>query len=157
MAEVQQATKTPRNPMMVGCKLQNGATLRLHTEETFRVPDGANKMRDETRFIVNQEAPVVTLPGIATAKGESPKALLFNGATITPVDPDFMRAWMDQNKKHPWLTNNMIFVAESRDGAEGKAKDLGKVLSGQQPMNPVSDPRATGGRFKVTAGEAKAA
>lgn len=132
----------------VGCKIPMGAKLHLYQfiERDEPILGGGSKtvkfpMRDD-------KAQPVTLYGPAQPVDALPenRRVVIAGAAFTRVAKDFMEAWMEQNPRHPWLQNGLIFVAKNQADGQAIAKEEAERRSNQGPLNPLKDARNTSGR-----------
>lgn len=140
------------------CKLPMGLHLRLHAwEETNELVMGGGSRKGKVARPTGHE---VILNGTSArhgqarldAKGEF--VLMVDGYAATPnVDKDFWDKWLDQNKEHDMVRNNLILAHEKPGEANIMAKDGATLRSGLEPLTPTltdaagrviqSDPRAS--------------
>lgn len=117
----------------VACKLPNGLMLHLHDMVGQVEPVLGGGMREFK--IARRVGEPVRLKGAAVPFGKIPTYTIKNGAALTPnVDAQFMRRWLDENKDHDAVKNNLIFVVGAK-GDLGKVKEMKDVKSGLEPLD----------------------
>lgn len=136
---------------VVACKLPRGANLRIF-QEVDDVEQGIGGQVRAIKRYVPIEGQTVILKGNAAPFGREPIGLESGGYALTyNVDREFMETWMHQNKGHPWVRNNLIFVAGSRGQAMDEGKEKVSVRSGLEPIAQEGDPRTRNlGRANVS-------
>jgi len=135
-----------REVVTVGLKSPNGLLLRLFDQVDNPVPVLGGGTRMEKRAV--QVGDMVRLHGAAVPVGVAPVALIVGGYALTPnVDKAFIERWLEQNKDHDVVRNNLIFVSKSRDSAMDQAKEQAGVRSGLEALaqDPKQDPRTPKG------------
>jgi hypothetical protein len=129
----------------VGCKLPHGLRLQLtrEVEQIESVPGQGQRTFKIHRRIPNE---VHVLKGIALGKGERPNYPIVGGASITKVPAAFWEKWLEQNKTHPAILNNLVFAQATSESIRDQARELRKEKSGFEPIDP--DPKAKDPRMK---------
>lgn len=131
--------------VVVGCKLGIAfydIQLMQMDQKFEQNMQGGRTVTESTRIGI-----VVRLRGTAYPRGTPPKGfpsppLIVEGAALNfGIDRDFMEEWLKQNKLNPVVMNRMVFVCPNIDAAQGVAKDLAKMPSGLEPINPEGDHR----------------
>lgn len=131
--------------VVVGCKLgvaYYDIQLMKMDEKFEQNMQGGRTVTEATRV-----GKLVRLRGTAYPRGTPPEGfppapLIVDGAALNfGVDRHFMETWVEQNKLNPVVMNKMVFVCKDIDAAQGVAKDLAKLPSGLEPVNPKGDPR----------------
>jgi hypothetical protein len=135
----------------VACKLPRGANLRIF-QEMDDVEQGIGGQVRAIKRYVPIEGQNIVLKGNAVPFGREPIGLESGGYALTyNVDREFMETWLRQNKSHPWVTNKLIFISESRERAMDEGKEKAAVRSGLEPIAQEGDPRTRNlGRANVS-------
>jgi hypothetical protein len=93
---------------------------------------------------------VVRLRGTAYPRGTVPdgfpaKPEIVDGAAMNPgIDKEWFDEWLRQHHLDPLVMNKMIFAHENVDHVRGLAKEMAKIQSGLEPLDPKTmgrDPR----------------
>ncbi len=129
----------------VGCKLPNGAILRLFRWIDDRgTPKDKNTGEREKIAIVdcdsNGKPKEARLRGPALRFGAQPRFIIAGGYAITPIDADFWEKWVEQNKGSSLIDNKLIFAMDTQHAAEQEALNSADVKSGFEPIDPTAPP-----------------
>lgn len=132
------------------CKLPHGLALQLQApyRQEEAGPGGQRIVHTLNAFTGKR----YIIAGNALGVGGVPQGDLKNGVAMTTGVPrDFWLEWCKQNSDLDALVNGMIFAADSRDEAFGKAKDIKSVKSGMGAldMTEVVDPKDKTGKRTV--------
>lgn len=121
----------------VANKSPNGYVLRLFKMQEMHEPVMGGGSRKYEQAIDTGRR--VTLHGVATAFGAAPKGPMASGFALTHnVDADFWTEWLSQNKEHEAIKAGLIFAFAKPADAEAKAREMTKVRSGLEPIEPES-------------------
>ena len=135
--------------VVVGCKLPNGLILRTFkmVEKTIRVHGMVS-----TETIAQEVGQRFTVRGPALAFGQLPNIPIVGGYALTVGVPrDLARTWFEQNADADIVHNQLIFCEDNIERATSRAKELRKVRSGLEPLDPNNlPPEFTKGKTKVT-------
>lgn len=108
-----------KETVIVGCRLPVGLKL------TLREP---SKVKGQPGKIISS----VEINGMNRSK------ILGATYTTTIVDAEFWETWKKQHADYAPLENGAIFQASSEEQAKFKAKELVKVPTGFEALNPVA-------------------
>lgn len=125
----------------VACKLPNGLQLQLQRfeERPSQIYGGGVRMERIAIFY----GPVVIVGGTASPYGMHPKHRMSNGYALTPnVDAEFFAKWVEQNKELEVVEKQMIFAMAKDDSLVSKTKEMEKVRTGLEPVDPENPPAA---------------
>ena len=133
----------------VACKLPHGLRCRLYemSEEYENVMGGGSRLIKKAVQVGGE----IVLNGNAVEMGKSKPYGIVEGYALTHgVDQEFFDAWLEQNKDHPAVVNNLIFAASKASHVEGRAREMQEVRSNLEPLNPIKDPRVSRGTQNVS-------
>lgn len=126
--------------VVVGVKLgvaYYGIQLQKMCEKFEQNMQGGRTVSESTRLGQVLQLRGTSYPRGTPPKGFPPPPVIVDGAALNfNVDRDFMERWMEQNKLNPVVMNQMIFICRDVDAAQGVARDLAKLPSGLEPVNP---------------------
>src|SRR6516165_8349871 len=113
--------------VIVACKLPNGVVLKLHRPVEVDIPVMTGGVRVVREFHPDPATAPITVhgwrsapDGITVIKGPAG-----TGTALTPnVPKGFWDRWFEENKASLLVTNHLVFAFESKDHAEGRAKEL---------------------------------
>lgn len=139
------AAQTRTRQYVVGCKL-GVASIALQLTPLIDKEQMGNQGSKIVREAV-RTGPIIILRGTAYPRGTVPEGfppppIIVDGAALNfGVNADDFDEWLDQNKRNPFVMNNMIFAHEKQDWVVGKAKEFKDLKSGLDPVNPKGDLR----------------
>lgn len=131
--------KASGGTVKVACKLPHGLILRI-----FRMVDGQETVPGGYRDVKRAEQipGEVHLNGNAVAVGDTPRHRILAGYGITEnVPKEFFETWLDQNRDHPAVLNNLVFTVGAGE-EEATTREFESVRSGLEPLLKDKDPRA---------------
>jgi hypothetical protein len=104
-----------------------------------------------TETMAQEVGPRFTVRGPALAFGQLPNIPIVGGYAITiGVPRDLARTWFEQNEDADCVKNNLIFCEDNLERATSRAKELAKVRSGLEPLDPNNlPPEFTKGKQKI--------
>lgn len=112
----------------VACKLPNGIELELRDEEGNRQSHVIRGSAAQRRLESNGQML------------ESVRSVV-SGYGLTEVPKDFADEWFKRNAKYQPVVSQAIFVLPDIKSAQSKARELEKVKTGLEPINPDGDER----------------
>ncbi len=134
--------------VVVGCKIPNGIILRefVMVEKTIRVHGMVS-----TETMSQETGKRFTVRGPAFPFGQIPNIPIVGGYALTVGVPgDLARTWFQQNEEADIVKNQLIFAEETLERATSRAKDLAKIRSGFEPLDPNNLPTEfTKGKARV--------
>jgi hypothetical protein len=122
----------------VGCKMPNGLVLQLERE--YFVDETANGVTRSVRR-TQPEGKAWVVAGIAHPLNEAPKALIVNGAALTPIPKEHWLKWVKQMATLEAVTSGMVFAFDKQADSEAHALNLRDVKSGMEPVRQDGDQR----------------
>ena len=128
--------------VIIACKI-GVAWFELQLQQKRRISENTQTGVREVDIWV-KTGNVVRVRGTAYPRGTPPAGFppppeMVLGAAITRnVDKEYWDAWVEQNKRNPIVVNRMIYAYEDFDSIRGVAKEQESVLSGLEPLNPVT-------------------
>jgi hypothetical protein len=96
--------------ILVGCKIPNGFQINLYGQDN-------------------------TISASAVLKGAH-HSKIAGGWGVTEVDKDLWDAWHKQHQHHPAVKAGFIFAHEKADSIDAKAKEMTKVKTGFEGIDP---------------------
>jgi hypothetical protein len=119
----------------VGLKSPNGLILRLFRSEEVRENTNAGP-RTFKQFFPDIKAGTVTLKGYkGAAFGQrQPHRIVGQYAITNDVSLEFMQRWMEQNKEHDLVNNQLIFIMPNENEAAAAGRDHKEVWDGLHPL-----------------------
>jgi hypothetical protein len=132
----------------VACKLPNGLVLRLFDWKEHDEPilgGGARRVkaahpRPETVTVNGNAAPMNGQPQSYTIIDAHRRG---DGFGLTHnVDAEFFAEWLEQNKDAPYVKEGLIYAYADMGDVASKSRELEKVKSGLEPLDPDGDARA---------------
>lgn len=144
MAKVAKATQADNEPALragksggtvtVACKLPAGLRLRVFemVDVSHPIFGGGVKIVKEARQVSDD----VFVRGTSAPAGQNlPYAVVGGYALTHGIDRDFFERWLEQNRDSDVVRNGLIFAADGRDHAEGRAGDLKETRHGAEPLD----------------------
>lgn len=139
--------------VLVGCRFPAGLVLRVFkmVPQTETLSGG----RTQTTKVASLAAEV-RLKG--SASRESPIAVDLRGRYgVTEVPSEFWAEWLKQQGPDSDLVKgHIVFAADTRDDLKAINREVGKELTGLEPLDPSKPGERMGGRDKKKIQSAKA-
>jgi hypothetical protein len=126
----------------VACKIPQGIRLQLQHKQTTKIPSGrGGEYTFDEQWVFG--GPVYHVFGPSTPVGHVDNYILPHkiegGYAFTRGIPAaFWEQWLEQNKKAPYVENNMIFAHREAE-VSAIAKDLKQTRSGLEPLSREVD------------------
>jgi hypothetical protein len=132
---------TSTNTVTVACKVPNGLLLRLGEFRDYDEPVVGGGVR--TSKIWRQIGEPIHIKGPKRGMvGDDPFSPNADGYALTfGVPEDFMTKWLDENKDHDLVRNNLIRVSAKTQDLKAMTKESRDVATGLEPLNPKGDAR----------------
>ena len=120
-----------RNVIAVGCKLQNGMHLDIRQ--------------------IGEPTERVTLKGInSLSAGQLIRVSIRGGYAVTEnVPKEFFERWMELNRNHPVVVNELIFAHEELASVRDMAEDRDEILNGVEPIDPNKKIKGPDGKVQI--------
>lgn len=114
----------------VACKLPNGLELELRDEDGERQVHLVRGSAARRRLEVGGEV-VGDVGSVAFGYG------------LTQVPKDFWEEWLKRNAKYQPVVSQAIFALPDVNSAKSKAREMEKIETGLEPINPEGDKRVS--------------
>lgn len=127
----------------VGCKMPNGFILQnFELVDVWEAgPSGGTTVKRARRVPGEYILKGFAVDFTKISKGVMPLHQISGGYGLTPGVPrDFWDKWLEDHKRDPIVTNQLIFAASTQERAFDKAREQGEIKSKLEPLDPDNLP-----------------
>lgn len=127
---------------VVACKLPNGVVMRTFEMVKKRRIIANNMVADEE---MAEERGRFTVRGPALGFGQIPNIQIIGGYALTVGVPrDLCETWFEQNRDADMVRNQVVFWEPTPERAADRARELQKIKSGLEALDPNAAGAALG-------------